>query len=142
MDLKEETFDLKPSIKLQFDNDGLLLIKNKSVNYQEIYNTSKTLIKEYHRSNNLNSIKYELCKLWMLSILIKRKIDSKITISNKSDLVKLNAHVLNTFKTYMRYVLKEDPSFNFNLYFNDSEFGFAVYKIDKKLIDTIKSIII
>lgn len=143
-ELNEKTFDLKPSISLALDTDGsLLLKKHENVNLQNIYNNSKELIKEYDSYGNDDSVKYELCKLWMLSLLIERKINSKFTLlSNKHELVKLRAHVLNTFKTYLRKLLQRDKQFNFNKYFNDSQFGIEVYKIDKRLIDSIKSFII
>lgn len=147
--LNEVSMNLKPSINLSLDNDGSILIKkHEDVDFMTIYQNSHELLKEYWDGNNIDGVKYELCKLWMMKVLIDKKylytkgIKKKL-ISNedKKYATKAKAFIMNDFKTYLRKVLSIEKDFNFSEYFNKTQFGVEVYKIDKRLIDMVKNFI-
>lgn len=146
--LNEVSMNLKPTIELSLDNDGTLLIKkHENVNFMTIYNNSHILIKEYADAGNITGVKYELCKLWMMKVLLDKQIhDSEDRFFKKkiniNEINKTKAFIMNDFKTYLRFVLKKEKNFNFNEYFNNSQFGKEVYKIDKRLLSFIKNIIL
>ena len=118
---------------IQFDKEGNLLIKNmKRLNYEAEYNKSHKLLLNYNDSNNMEGMKYELCKLWFLNTIIEGKIyNEKISDNDKASLYKTRARILNDFNKYMKVVLSNDKEFNFTDYYNQSPFSDVTVKISK-----------
>ena len=119
---------------VQFDKEGNLIIKNlKKLNFDSEFAKSHKLLKEYNKSNNLDGIKYELSKLWMMNCIIEEKInpsngkESSATDKDYSS----RANILNDFKYYMGIVMKSEPSFNFTEYYDNSPFSSASTKINR-----------
>lgn len=144
--LLEKAHDLSPSIKLNMDSDGNLLItKKESANFKTIFNNSHILLKEYEKVNNIEGIKYELCKLYMIvSIINEKYVHSKsILLSNnkKQEMTQLKSFIMNDFYRYIRIILKNDNEFNFNNYFSQTQFGIETYSIDNKVLSGLKQII-
>ena len=148
--LNEVSMSLKPTINLSLDNDGSILIKkHENVDFMTIYQNSHELLKEYWDKENIEGIKYELCKLWMMIVLIdKNYLHAKsslkqrlITNEDKKYATKAKAFIMNDFKTYLRKVLTIEKDFNFSEYFNQTQFGVEVYKLDKRLLNMIKHFI-
>ena|SRR5574344_1209030 len=145
--LVEKSLSLKPTIMLSLDNDGNILIKkHDNVDFMTIYNNSHTLLKEYERARNYDAIKYELCKLYyMITLIDNNIIYSKsrfISKEKKEKAISNKSFIMNDFKTYLRFVLLHDNTFNFNEYFLKTQFGIDVYKIDNRLIKLIKKVIL
>lgn len=70
----EPIYEVK-EFPVKFDEDGNLFIKRiKDMNFEEEYSKSHNLLKTYKDSNNLDGMKYELSKLWLINILLERKI--------------------------------------------------------------------
>ena len=118
---------------VQFDKEGNLLIKNmKRLNYEAEYNKSHKLLLNYDETNNIEGMKYELCKLWFLNSIIEGKIyNDKISDNDKASLYKTRARILNDFNKYMKVVLLNQKDFNFTDYYNQSPFSDATVKISK-----------
>ena len=140
--------DIKPYIEakefpVQFDKDGNLLIKNiKKLDYEAEYSKSHKLMKQYSSSGNINGIKYELSKLWMMIQMIEEELHSKK--SNKltaEGAYKARAKMLNDFQYYMKEVLDKEPDFNFSAYYDDSPFSSAATKINSTTISALSSLI-
>lgn len=145
--LVEKSLSLKPTIMLSLDNDGNILIKkHDNVDFMTIYNNSHTLLKEYAKARNYDAIKYELCKLYyMITLIDNNIIYSKsrfISKEKREKAISNKSFIMNDFKTYLRFVLLHDNTFNFNEYFLKTQFGIDVYKIDNRLIKLIKKVIL
>lgn len=127
---------------IKFDKDGNLFIKNvKKRDYEGEYAKSHKLLRAYKEAGNIEGMKYELCKLWVMNSTIESKINSKkfkelpsMAIESSAE-VKARAKILNDFKYFLGEVLKVEPDFNFDKYFKDSPFNDAMTKISG---DTIK----
>lgn len=116
---------------VQFDSDGNMILSNiRSINYDAEYNKSHKLLREYLKSNNIEGMKYELSKLWMILNIIENRIHSKNNKVNKTKEYNAKARITNDFKYYMNKLLELDPEFNFTEYYNNSPFSDASVKIN------------
>jgi len=118
---------------VQFDKDGNLLIKKiNKLNYAEEYYKCHKLLVIYHKTNNIEGMKYELSKLWFLNNILEYKIyNEKLNDTTKKEYIKTRAKILNDFKQYLEYVSKEDNNFNFIEYYDNTPFSDATFKINK-----------
>lgn len=133
------------AIPIQIEDNGDFTIstyKNYELKYQEIH----TLLK---RTDNVSTIKDELCKLWWLECKLEKKIQvakakKKGNNSVIQDYYKLRSRVLNDFTKYSKYVSKNDPEFNFSEYYKNSPYydGSLVIKRNslKGLGDLVKTV--
>ena len=132
---------------IQFNNNGDLLIKNpKKINYREEYFNSHNLLIEYDKSNNIESIKYELARLWYLNCLLESKLyGKKLSKEDKKEFTIVRAKILNDFKKYIKVVNKVDKKFNFDLYYKQTPFSDKTIKINNSTIkysfEKIKNVI-
>ena len=117
---------------VQFDKEGNLLLKNvKKLDYGAEYSKSHKLLRQYEKYNNLEGMKYELSKLWMMLCLIEEKIHDKNVKEAKIDeLHKHKASITNDFKHFLDKVMEIDPEFNFGAYYDDSPFSSATIKVN------------
>lgn len=137
----EEYFAEAKNFPIQFDKDGNLFIKNvKKRDYEAEYAKSHKLLRKYEESGNLEGIKYELCKLWMMNSVIEEKLHSKkfeelpsFAIETSAE-HKARAKILNDFNHFLKVVLEEEKDFNFEEFFNNSPFSDALIKINKNTI--------
>lgn len=143
--------EMSNNIEIKADSDGTFIIKKREkLDFMNFYSRSHRLLLEYEKVNNLRSIKYELAKLWFMNVVIERKIlytNFKLFKSEKQleDAKKARAFILNDFTKYLRLVLSKESNFNFQEYYEKTEFGVETYKIDKNAIiimgEVIKKII-
>ena len=128
---------------VQFDKEGNLLIKNiKKLDYEEEYAKSHMLLREYLKSGNTEGMKYELSKLWMIQLIINKKLHSrKHQDSDNSAELKAKAKIVNDFKYFMKELLKIEPDFNFTEYFESSPFSSSATQIDGGTMKVIGSAI-
>jgi hypothetical protein len=99
--LQERTMNMEPSIKLSLDSDGNILItKHESADFNTIFHNSHLLLREYEKVGNIDGIKYELCKLYMMVSIINEKYvhTTSILVSKykKQDMTKLKSFIMNT----------------------------------------------
>lgn len=144
--LQEKSFNMEPSIKLDIDGDGNLLItKRDGLNYNSIFHNSHTLLKAYEKVNNIDGMKYELCKLYMIVTIINEKyIHSTSLFTSKEkrqQMIQLKSFIMGDFHKYLNIILKNDTEFNFNEYFSNTKFGIESYKINNTVLKGIKQII-
>lgn len=126
---------------VQFDKDGNLFIKNvKKRDYEGEYAKSHKLLRKYEETGNIEGMKYELCKLWMMNSIIEAKLHSKKFNDLPSMAVesskehKARAKILNDFNHFLGVVLEEEPDFNFEEYFSNSPFNDEMIKINKDTV--------
>ena len=129
---------------IQFDKEGNMLLKNiKSIDYEEEYRKSHSLLKEYYKSENTSGMKYELAKLWMILCIIENKVHSKkfnampVEEQINSKEYKAKSKITNDFKHYMKKLLEIEPEFNFSEYFESSPFSNATIKLRSTTIETV-----
>ena len=144
--LQEKSFNLEPSIKFNLDQDGNLLItKRDGVDFNTIFNNSHQLLKEYEKVDNIEGMKYELCKLYMMVSIINQKyIHNKSIFASKDKIKKmisLKSFIMSDFHKYINIILKNEKNFNFNEYFSNTQFGIETYKIDNRVLKGIKQIL-
>ena len=133
--IEPRAFSEAKEFPIQFDRDGNLLIKNlKKLDYDEEYNKSHKLLKEYEAANNLEGIKYELSKLWTIYLMIEKAINNGKEDSKIKELYDSKARILNDFKHYLKIVLEVDKTFNFTDYYEKSPFSSAVVKINSSTL--------
>lgn len=133
---------------IQFDTKGNLIIKNTGkLDYAGEYAKSHKLLKEYLKANNVDGMKYELAKLWMMNSMIEEKINSKkfkdlpsAAIESSAEM-KTRPNIINDFKYYIGKVMEKDPSFNFTKYFEESPFNYKETKISNSTISFMTKLI-
>lgn len=141
--------DIKPycevkEFPIQFDKEGNLLISSlKKINYENEYAKSHKLLREYITNANIEGIKYELAKLWMLNISIENKIYSKKDLPSLvlAELHKSRAKILNDFKYYLQEVNNLEPDFNFTKYYESTPFSANVTKINNTTMSSLSNMI-
>ena len=146
LSIHEAVFMNVKSTPITFDEDGNLLIKNmKKLDYEAEYSKCHKLLVSYEKTNNIEGMKYELCKLWFMNTLLEKKIYNNKK-DDKTKYHKARAKILNDFNYYLKYVCKHDKDFNFTEYYNNTPFSDAATKIDKHTLKygvrLIKSILI
>ena len=137
----EEYFVEAKDFPIQFDKDGNLFIRNiKRRDYESEYAKSHRLLRKYEEAENLEGIKYELCKLWTMNSAIEATLNSKKFNELPSEAIasskehKARAKILNDFNYFLKVVLKEEPDFNFQEYYDHSPFSDALIKINKDTV--------
>jgi hypothetical protein len=144
--LQERTMNMEPSIKFSLDDDGNILItKHESADFNTIYHNSHILLKEYEKIDNIESMKYELCKIYMMVSIINEKYihNPGILVSKykQADMAKLKSFIMNDFYKYLRIISEKEKGFNFNKYYSNTQFGIETYKIDNRVIKGLKQIL-
>ena len=133
---------------IKFDKEGNLIIKNiRKLDYEAEYTKSHKLLKEYLKTENIEGMKYELSKLWMMISMIEDTLHSEkfkklpsLAIESSAE-AKAKAKITNDFKYYLSQVMELDPEFNFSAYYEDSPFNDCTTKIDATTIDFMSKLI-
>lgn len=138
-----ESVDMEPSIELKLDEDGKSLIsKHDDADLIAIYNNAHIKLEEYEENNNIEGMKYELCKIYMIRVIIDKKyIDGLPSIYNSTErdvMVKCKCSIMSDLYKYLNIISKYDPSFDFKEYYRETQFGIETYKIDNKVIKGLK----
>lgn len=136
---------IEAKLPIQFNKDGDALLTNTFVDFDAEYSSSHKLLMQYANAKNLEGIKYELARLYYMNYILERRLYHSRFLSNKEKNMKTRARVLNDFKKYLDYLLKEEPGFNFSEYYEKSEFYPHTVEVKSgtllKLKDIIKHIL-
>ena len=110
---------------IQFKKNGDLVVSNilKKRDYENEYQESHRLLKQYEKTENLDPMKYELAKLFYINNRIESDIYSENKTVPRKKLVDIRSRVLNDFNKYMQVVMKKDKQFNFANYYKKSPFS-------------------
>lgn len=118
-------------------------IKPKKSYMDEYSDTHKILIANY-KAKNYDAMKDNLAYLFALITTIERNIiynkSSKVSSDVKEDAGKARTFAINDFKTYMREVQKNDPSFNFTQYYEEKGYDKLTINITRDSIEGVKRI--
>lgn len=110
---------------IEFDKDGNMLIsKGKNLNVDGEYSRTHLALKMYEESNNIQGMKYCICKLWYLNIVLEDKIHDKKTKEDvRKECIKSRAKVMNDIKKYTPIIIKADPHFDILKTYQNSPFN-------------------
>ena len=123
------------SFPIEFDDKGNLILRNIwNIDIEKEYNASHTVLMNCSEKN-LDAMKYELAKLWMLNLIAEKKMKKRPDSVDVIGLRNSRARILNDFNKYLKIVMKHDPGFVFSKYFEESPFNAAAVKISG---DTLK----
>ena len=104
--LRAECFNEAKDAFIQFDKEGNMFIQNiKKKDYETEYAKSHKLLRQYEKVNNIEGIKYELCKLWFMNSVIESNLHKKGNTKNDDEL-KVRAKILNDFNYFCNIFLK------------------------------------
>lgn len=110
---------------IEFDKDGNLLIsKGHSIDFDGEYSRTHLALKMYEESNNITGMKYCICKLWYLNIILEDRIhDNRLDGATKAAYYKSRAKIMNDIKKYTPIILKKDPNFDILKTYQNSPFN-------------------
>lgn len=128
-------------IPLEIKDNGDVLLSNPFPNFDSEYMNSHKLLIQYHKSNNIEAMKYELARLYYMNYILEKKLYSNKFLINKEKNMKTRARVLNDFNKYIKIVLKADPTFNFAEYYEQSPFYHNTIEVKGSTINKLKDII-
>lgn len=151
IDIHSEEFmnKLVESFTLDVEGNLLLNMKEKS-DFMARYMTSHRLLKIYEQTSSVENIKYELCKLYYMLVVIetyyvnteKGNVLTKFIHSrNRTEALKAKAFIANDFNKYLKFVLAHDPEFNFSVYFTRTDYYKDVITFTPEKIKGLKRII-
>jgi hypothetical protein len=141
----ESTIEEARSLPIKMNSDGDLLIRNSRImtpsDFETEFARSHKILLTAEKSNNIETMKYEVAKLWFLNLTIENKLKSRTTKNTHDDFNKARAKILNDFSKYLKVIQEKDDKFVFGKYYEDSEFNIYETKIDNKSIQmTINTI--
>lgn len=146
-----ENFSIaKNTLPIEIDKNGDVVIhKLGSPDYPSIFAESHKLLLSYDKAKNLNGIKYELAKLWTCIKGIEAKLYGKnkqIEASERKKLIDTRALMINDFKKYLKLILENEPDFNFEHYYKDSDYNNNTIRLTrnslKGIVLLVKSLIV
>lgn len=110
---------------VEFNKDGDLLIsKGKRINFEGEYSRTHLALKMYEKNKNITGMKYCICKLWYMNIILEEKIhDKKTSPSEIRILNKSRSKILNDINKYSDIILKIDRDFDIIKTYQDSPFN-------------------
>lgn len=130
--IKEEYIEEK-ELPIRFNNDGDLLIENRNkLDYEAEYAKCHTLLVAYEKADNIDGIKYELCKLWFMNNIIQDKLHTNVNTKQRHELNKARAKIMNDFTKYNKLIAQKED-FNFSEYYKESPYS-DILKIDRATI--------
>ncbi|MGL6099497.1 MAG: hypothetical protein ACRC0G_07715 [Fusobacteriaceae bacterium] len=121
-------------LPLEIDAEGNITFhKLGTPDYASVFAESHRLLMAYNESGDIESMKYELAKLWVCIRGIENKIygDTRLSPEDKRKMINTRALIINDFKKYLKVVLEKEDTFNFEQYYKESEFNNTVFKISK-----------
>ena len=123
-------------LPIKFDNYGNLLItKPNDVDLDKEYFESHRLLLAYEENENIDGIKFELCRLWYLNNIAENRIyTSKLSAAEIKKINISRGRILNDFNKYIKVVLKKDKNFNFNNFYSKSKFDDKQIRVNRSTL--------
>jgi len=131
---------IREEFGIQFTDDGDLLIsKGKDIDFEGEYSRCHMALMEYDKAKNTEAMKYCICKLWYLNIILEERINEENSSKDKDreklkSYHKARAKILNDIKTYMKRVQRLDKDFDIIKEYNDSPFNDKNIRIRRSTI--------
>jgi hypothetical protein len=115
---------------------------NPKKSYMDEYAENHKILVENFKLQNYEGMKMNLAFMFTLINNIERTViysqkNKKIKEDKRLDAEKARMFATNDFKTYLRHLQKVEPSFNFNKYYETSDFGKFIVDVNP---DNIKGL--
>jgi len=138
-------------VNIDMTEEGDILIKNKlSADIPTTYKHSVKIIKIYKEKKNIEGLKYELAMLRYMSELIQetygnpkvskfmQSIKNEGYMKKQKEMMDLRALIVNSWSQTLRFILDEEPGFNFVEYYATTPFGKDITITRRELLSTVK----
>lgn len=127
---------------IQFNQDGDLLIsKGKDLDFEGEFSRTHLALQQYEKAKDIEGMKYSLCKLWYMNIVLEENIHDPSKKDNIKEYHKARAKIINDLKKYMKIVMKYDNTFNIVEEYKNSPFDNSTIKIKKSTINYLLELI-
>ena len=137
---------------VQFNDDGDLFIRNmRRMDLENEYTKCHRLLVEYEKAGNMEGLKYELAKMWMMIQIVESRMyalpnpnkekTNDMQRKKYGELERLRARQLNDFKYYIQFIQSIDKEWNFEEYYHSTPFSDAVMKINRPTLKAMDKII-
>lgn len=131
---------------LFISKDGDIKFKlNPKKSYMDEYSENHKILIENFKAENYDGLKVNLAFHFALINHIERDLHfydknkfNKLSTNVRSDAEKARMFAMNDFKTYMRELLKKEPSFDFTKYYQEGDFGKTIVEFKNEEIQGIK----
>ena len=150
-DIDKLTYKHKPFIKPDFNNidsvtEGITINEKGDIkislspkkSYMDEYAENHRILDMNYKNKNFEAMKPNIAFAFMMISVIER--DPKYKSKDK-DLVNARKFFMNDFKTYLRYLQKEDKDFDFAKYYTEMEYDKIILNIPKSTIVGIKQLV-
>lgn len=119
------------SFKIKFEKDGSIRLTRREYDQlDQHFKQSLRNIKAFEKTDNLEGVKGELCKIYYMIELINRyylspkvKSSNRVKANLKKQMMDLRSVLMNVFKQHLKYVTVREPQFNFQTYYDHSKYG-------------------
>ena len=142
-----ETFNIaKNTLPIEIDKDGNVVIhKLGAPDYPSIFAESHKLLLSYAKVQDVEGMKYELAKLWTCIRGIEAKLygpkSSDLEKTERKKLIDTRALMINDFKKYLKVVIENEPNFNFEHYYKESDYNSNIIRLTRNSVKGIALLI-
>ena len=145
----DKFIDYIKSFKIKFNKSGDVIITRREYeNLEHHFKQSLKTIKAMESAGNVEGVKNELCKIHYMNNLIsehyltaKYKQPANSSIDIRKKMIDLRSVMLNAFKQHLTYVTVREPRFNFQEYYNNSDYG-RNFTVPKNVVSNIGKTIV
>jgi len=120
------------------ENGDIKITINPKKSYMTEYAEAHRILIENYKNKNYEAMKQNVAFMFLLISIIERDKRYK---NREPEIVKARAFAINDFKTYLSYIQKNDPKFNFEQYYKDAELDKFIVNIPKETILGIKNLL-
>jgi hypothetical protein len=130
---------------ISIDDDGNIKFEIKpKKSYMDEYAENHKLLVENYKNKNYEAMKTNLAFLFALINSIERDViynkKDNISEAKTKDAQKARGFAINDFKTYIKFIYKNEPNFDFSEYYKESDYGKLVVNIPHNTILGIKKL--
>ena len=116
-------------------NGDIKITINPKKSYMEEYMETHRILVENYKNKNYDAMKQNVAFMFLLISVIEKDKRYK---NREPEIVKARAFAINDFKTYLSYIQKQEPKFNFENYYKNLELDKYVINISKDTLFLLK----
>lgn len=121
-----ETFtEPKPNqFKVILNDDGSIRLTDREVrDLNAAYKSSVKMLRVYNKSNNVQGLKDEACKIYYMIQIIDKYYLNNRSNNNVKSMIDLRANLYSTLTTTLKDIAKHDKNFDFYTYYSKSKYS-------------------
>ena len=120
------------------ENGDIKITINPKKSYMNEYMDTHRILVENYKNRNYEAMKQNVAFMFLLISVIERDPKYK---SREPEIVKARAFAINDFKTYLAYIQKAEPKFNFETFYKEQEFDKYIVNVPRETIIGIKKLL-